>query len=200
MSQPNTGEPTHEDGDKERPGSQPLTDTVTTSLVANANAAWAEHFDNNQQRNRLSAQNPHLTDPYSPLETLMGDAYERFGNMSIETMSGTVKRVLQKFANRIVEDFRVHPYTYAPDLDYYVSLQDIRPIPDEIMIAGLTFHYAKWQASAKAQMFFTEYYATLNQILYQRKFGSGKVQLAAVDRPSITSATMAPITNEDGTP
>ena len=189
----NTGEPTYTDDDgKERPGSQALNSTVTTQMVSNADAAWQEHHKDSKLRNRFSAQNPQIAEPYSPLETLVNDAFERFGNMSVETLDGSVKRILFRYANRIIEDVRIHPYWDLPDLDYYISLQDCRPVPDEIMITGLAFHYAKWMNSTRAATLGAEYAQALNQILYQRKYGSGKLQMAAVDRPHIVSKTVSP--------
>jgi hypothetical protein len=183
MTRPVTGEPTHIDGDgKERPGSHSLTDTITVSVMSDADAAWAENVKDSKVRNMYSAQNPHLTEPYSPLETLIGDAFERYGNMSIDTLDAAVKRIMLRYANRIVEDMRIHPYGTMPDLDYYIHLQDTRPIPDEIMISGLAFHYAKWQKSSSASTFFAEYSQAMNQILYQRKYGSGKLQMNTVDK------------------
>lgn len=105
----------------------------------------------------------------------------RFGNQSIDTLDASVVFLLMRFANRIVEDIRFHPYSDLPDLDYYKSLTDTRPIPDEIMISGLAFHYAKWKHSERAKLMLAEYTQALNQILYQRKFGSGKIQMAATD-------------------
>lgn len=190
MSRPETGEPTHDDNGKERPGSQPLDSTVTPAVVSQADAAWKEHYADSKQRNAYSAQNPQTSEPYSPLETLITDAFERFGNMDASSMDSGLKRILLRFANRIIEDIRIHPYASLPDLDYYIDLQQTRPIPDEIMISGLAFHYAKWQDSSKARTLFAEYSQILNQILYQRKFGSGKIQMNTVDKPTETSSSI----------
>lgn len=178
MTKPITGEPTcKDDNGVSRPGSQSLTGVVTPVVVAQAEAAWADHYADSNVRNNYSGQNPHISEPYSPLETLITDAFERFGNMDASSMDGNIKRIMLRYANKIVEDIRVHPYASLPDLDYYTDLQQRRPIPDEIMISGLAYHYAKWQDSSKAKTFFAEYGQILNQILYQRKFGSGKIQM-----------------------
>lgn len=185
-----TEEPTYTDeAGVERPGSQSLNSVVNPSLVAAADAAWQEHYTANQMRNRNSSQNPHLAEPYSPLETLIEDAYSDFGNMSVDTLDGTVKKMLLRWANRIVEDMRIHPYFGIPDLDYYLNLQDTRPIPDMIMQLGLLYHYSKWQKSASAGTALVEYRNMTNQILYQRKFGSGKIQMNTVDKPSTIQST-----------
>ena len=146
-----TEEPSYvDDAGVERPGSQSLTSVVNPSVVASADALWDERYADNKKRNRNSSQNPYLSEPYSPLETLIEDAYADFGNMSVDTLDGTVKRMLLRWANRIVEDMRAHPYFSIPDLDYYLHLQDTRPIPDMIMELGLLYHYAKWQKSSTA--------------------------------------------------
>lgn len=187
MTNPITGEPTYDDEDGvTRPGSQDLTDVVTVSLARSAESLWKEHFKNNEHRNNYSGQNPHIAEPFSPLETLIEDAFQRFGNMSVDTLDGSIKRMLLRFANRIVEDIRIHPYGSTPDLDYYINLQDTRPIPDEIVLSGLAYHYSKWQSSTRTATFYTEYTQIMNQILYQRKFGSGKIQMNTVDKTSTT--------------
>lgn len=185
MSRPVTDEPTYIDEEGvERPGSQSLTGIITAEIVKQANDQWLEHNKDSQVRNNYSGQSPHIAEPFSPLESLIDDAFMRYGNMSVETLDGSIKMMLLRLANKIVEDIRYHPYTATPDLDYYVSLQDTRPIPDEIMISGLAYHYAKWQRSTSTTTFFAEYTQALNQILYQRKFGSGTIQLNTVDKPS----------------
>lgn len=190
MTRPTTEEPTHiDDAGVERPGSQPLRGVLTPTAVADADAAWAEHYADNKKRNNLSALHPELTEPYSPLETLIEDAYSDFGNMSVETLDGNVKRMLLRWANRIVEDMRIHPYFSIPDLDYYTSLQDTRPIPDVIMELGLHYHYAKWQKSTSAATALIEYTKMANQVLYQRKYGGGKIQMNTVDKPSVVQST-----------
>lgn len=190
MTKPTTEEPTYEDeAGVERPGSQSLTAVITPSSVANAEAVWSEHYADNEHRNRYSAQNPQLTEPYSPLETLIEDAFSDFGNMSVDTLDGNVKRMFLRWANRIVEDMRIHPYFSIPDLDYFIHLQDMRPIPDTIMQLGLLYHYAKWQKSAGAATALIEYTKMTNQILYQRKYGSGKIQMNTVDKPSTVQST-----------
>lgn len=187
MTQPTTGEPTYTDDDGVvRPGSQPMNSVVTPAVVNSAESAWADFAKANQMRNMFSAQNPNISDPYSPLESLIIDAFERFGNMSADTIDGDIKRILLRFANRIVEDIRIHPYSTINDLDYYKHIQDIRPIPDEIMIAGIAYHYAKWQSSARAAILYGEYQQTMHQILYHRKFGAGRIQMNTVDKDTRT--------------
>lgn len=178
-----TGEPTYtDDNGVERPGSQSMTGVVNPTTVKAADAAWADHYADNQQRGRLSAQMPHITDPYSPLEHLINAAIQDFGNMSVDTIDGSLRLMLLRKANMIIEDVRVHPYGSLPDLNYYVSLQDTRPIPDIIMIAGLAYHYADWMKSKYAAKYERDYYKTLSLVLYQRKYGSGKIQMNTIDK------------------
>ena len=178
-----TGEPTHtDDNGVERPGSQSLTGIVNPTTVKAADAAWSDHYADNQLRSRASAQLPHTGDPYSPLEQLINSAVADFGNMSVDTIDGSVRLILLRKANMIIEDVRLHPYGTIPDLDYYVSLQDTRPIPDAIMIAGLAYYYADWMKSKYAPKYERDYYRTLSLILYQRKYGSGKIQMNTIDK------------------
>ncbi len=189
MTRPITGEPTHTDENgKERPGSHSLSETINPAVAVQADLQWSEHYANSKVRNQYSAQNPQLSEPYSPLETLISDAFERFGNMDATSLDANIKRIMLRYANKIVEDIRIHPYASLPDLDYYIALQDTRPIPDEIMISGLAYHYAKWQDSSKARTLFAEYGQILNQILYQRKYGSGKIQMSTVDKEPTVQA------------
>lgn len=179
----NTGEPTHvDDAGATRPGAKELDGKVNPTTVKEIEATWKEHYADNQLRNHKSSQFPNLADPYSPLDSLITEAILRFGNMAPETVDGNVRLMLLRYANSIIEDIRAHPYGSLPDLDYYTSLSETRPIPDEIMISGLAFHYAKWNKSKETKIFFTEYQKTIGQILYQRKFGMGKIQMNTVDK------------------
>lgn len=180
----NNGEPTHSDGagNDYLPGSADLKTTITPAAVTAAEAAWKEHYATNQQSNRLSSQFPNQTDPYAPLTTLIDEGFMRYGNMNVDTIDGGIRQRMLRYANRIIEDIRIHPYSSTPALDYYVSIDDTRPIPDEIMISGLAYHYAKWMRSVDWRSFETDYRFMMNQILYQRKFGSGKIEMDTVDK------------------
>lgn len=183
MGKPVTGEPTHiDDKNVERPGSQPQDSIVTPASMAETDQVWSDHYSDAQKQNMYSAQNPQISEPYSPLESLITDAFERFGNMSADTLDGNIKRIMLRYANKIIDDIRIHPYSSTPRLDYYTSQQETRPVPDEIMISGLTYHYAKWQDSAKSRLLYPEYIQTMNQLLYQHKYGSGKIQMNTVDK------------------
>ena len=141
MTRPSTGEPIYlDDNGVDRPGSQDPKAIVTPDTIKDADAAWSEFGKNSQLENNYSAQNPNISEPFSPLETLIEDAFERFGNMSVDTLDAAIKRIMLKYANKIIEDVRCHPYGSTPNLDYYINLQDTRPVSDEIMISGLAYH------------------------------------------------------------
>lgn len=181
-----TEEPVHIDElGVERPGSQSLTSVVTPTSIAKADAAWDEHYADSEVRNMQSSLSPHIIGPYSPLETLIENAFIDYGNMSVDTLDGTLKRMMLRWANRIVEHMRIHPYFSIPDLDYYTSLQDTRPIPDMIVELGILYHYAKWSKSTTAGAAMVEYMNMASQILYQRKYGKGKIQMNTVDKTSV---------------
>ena len=77
-----------------------------------------------------------------------------------------------ELANRVVEDIRQHPYWVGGDIDYYQDTQERRPIPDLIMIDGLTAHYFIQQGSDKAMVFLQLYQANMTNILHDRSYGN----------------------------
>ena len=129
-----------------------------------------EYFAKSKIRNSFSSQQPNIDEPFSNLESLINDALKNFGNLYIDSIDPGVKALLLGRANRIVEDMRAHPYYPLPDLDYYKSLTDKRPIPDEIMISGLLYHYARFMRDSEWKEREKEYYTTASQILYTRMF------------------------------
>lgn len=184
MANPN--EPTHTDADgKDRPGSASLKQVINPSTARAAEAAWDENYTDLNLRKRKSAQAPNISQPYADLDDMITKAIQRFGNMSAQTVQGDVRLMMVGYANVIIEELRAHPYFSIPDLDYYISLNDKRPIPDEIMIAGLTYYYADWNDSNKAAKFGRAYYKNMNTILYQRKFGTGKIEMNTVDKDEV---------------
>lgn len=76
--------------------------------------------------------------------------------------------MMLEFANLVIDEVRNHPYWDSTQLDYYTSVSESLPVPDQIMIAGLLTQYAIQQASEKTQMFTMLYYKTLNQELWNR--------------------------------
>lgn len=112
--------------------------------------------------------NPNIVDGPAPLETLYLSQLRRFGDFRPDTSDGDVALLMLEFANDIIDDIRNHPYWDATDLDYYVSTQDARPIPDRIIQAGLLYYYADQQDSEKAPRLAARYYMVMNQELWNR--------------------------------
>jgi hypothetical protein len=182
MSKPITGEPTHEDEDgNEKPGPIDLKSTITADKAAEAEAISAEHYADADKRNRYSAMNPQIAEPHSPLDTLIIDALREYGEMNPNTLVADSQLLFIRLANKVVEDYRSHYYSDMPDMDYYVSMQETRQIPDVIMLLGLQHYYALQQASEKAKLKAPEYYQRLNQTLYNRKFGNGPIEIQPYD-------------------
>lgn len=181
MAKP-TGEPTHEGEDGVlRPG--PVAQgPITKAHVEEADSLTREFVNSREGNNRYSASNPHIAEPHSPLEALAFQALRRYGDMNPGTVDGETIMMFLEFANLIVEDLRSHPYWDAVYLDYYTHPQDVRPIPDPIMVAGLLAHYAAQQMSSKTEIYVPAYRKITAQILYNRKYGNGPIHMAVVDR------------------
>ena len=111
---------------------------------------------------------PHIKDGNAQLESLIFSALRRFGDFAPDTSDGNLMSMMLEFANLVIDEIRNHPYWDATQLDYYTSVSESRPVPDQIMIAGLLTQYAVQQASEKTQMFTMLYYKTLNQELWNR--------------------------------
>lgn len=118
---------------------------------------------------------PHITNKNnSPLEYLIMSALRRFGDFHASSVDGEVIMMFLEFANQILDEVRRHPYWDSPgdadkvELNYYVHPSDIRPVNDNIIIAGLLFLYAVQQGSDKLSLYGPAYYHTLNQELWDR--------------------------------
>jgi hypothetical protein len=96
----------------------------------------------------MASMNPQIRDLYSPLEELIMQALRRHGEFT--------------------------PSTYWTGLviDPYISIQDAREVPDNIIVLGMLFHYAIQQHSSKSQMASEKYFRTMNQTLYRTKHGT----------------------------
>lgn len=108
----------------------------------------------------------------TPLEDLVRSALTRAGNFSPSRIDGEVMMMMIELANRVVEDVRKNPYWTGGDLDYYNDPTECRPIPDMVMIDGLTAHYLIQQGSDKAMVFLQMYQANLTDILHHRVHGN----------------------------
>lgn len=119
---------------------------------------------------------------YSTLQILAHRALRRYGDMNPGTIEGDTSMLFIDFANEIIEDIRVHPYWNGGDIDYFVSLEETRPIPDMVMVMGLCFRYALQQFSDKQKLYGPLYYQTMNKLLYERNIGVGHPIMNAFDR------------------
>ena len=129
----------------------------------------------------ISNANPQVTDDFSPLSQLIQQTLRRYGNFVPGTVDGETKLMLLEFANNTIEDLRLHPYWDNKDVVYYRSLEDKRPIPDEIVKTGLAFYYANQQDSSKQQGNAGMYFKRMNAMLYERKYGDQRLKLVPVD-------------------
>lgn len=137
-----------------------------------------------------SAQHPSQAqrERYSPLESLIHSALTRAGNFSPARVDGMVMNMMIEFANRVIEEYRRHPYAPEEEIDYYTHQSETRPVPDMLMIDGLTAHYLIQQASEKAPLFLQIYQSNISDVLYQRKFGNQKIELSVKDKIKGTQA------------
>lgn len=135
-----------------------------------------------------SVHNPHLTEPYSELQTLVMTALRRYGDGAPGAIDGELMMMFLGFANDIIEEVRAHPYWealtqkgLAPALDYYTHPTDIRPIPDQIIVNGLIYYYALQQLSEKAGPAGPNYTRVMAQKLWQMLTGGARPQFTVVD-------------------
>lgn len=128
-----------------------------------------------------SDTNPHIREKFSPLETLMLQALRRYGDYNPGTVDGDVMLMFLEFANMIIDEIRQHPYHDNTDIDYYESISEFREINDQIIVAGLLYHYALQQGSEKVQFYLPSYNTTLNRQLWNKKNGNTKIRMTVVD-------------------
>ena len=179
---PESDEPTHTTADGSvEPGAIDLKSVVNANVAQDVDAAHRAHYKAKEKRNRYSANNPHLNSPYSTLETLTFQALRRYGDMHPGTVDGEVMMMFIEFGNLIIEDLRGHPYWENPEVDYYTHPSETRAIPDNIMVAGLLYHYSVQQQSNKIEAYGPMYFKMMNRILYQKKYGSGKLEVSPWD-------------------
>lgn len=130
---------------------------------------------------KISEGNPQVTDDFSPLSQLIQQSLRRYGNFAAGSIDGETKLMLLEFANNTIEDLRMHPYWDDKNVRYYKSLEETRPIPDEIVKTGLVFYYAAQQDSAKLATNGGAYYRRMNQMLYERKYGDQRIKMVPMD-------------------
>jgi len=130
----------------------------------------------------ISNTNPHIRETYSPLQALAMQALRRYGEFAPGTVDGDVLLMFIEFANMVIDDIRMHPYhDPATEIDYYNSIDETRAVNDQIITAGLLFHYAAQQGSDKVSLYGPMYFKTLNQQLWRKYNGNTKISLRVVD-------------------
>jgi hypothetical protein len=179
---PNSDEPTRVVDGKTEVGAIDLKSGLDANVAKDADKAHRDLQKSKEQRNRYSANNPHLNTPYSTLETLTFQALRRYGDMHPGTVDGEVMMMFVEFGNLIIEDLRGHPYWENPEMDYYTHPSEVRAIPDNIIVAGLLYHYSVQQQSNKIEAYGPMYFKMMNRILYQKKYGSGKIEVSPWDK------------------
>ena len=181
-----TEEPTNRDENNNvRPGGVDLRTPINKEKDRESTNANLKYLDENvNERNRYSASNPHLGEPYSSLQTLAMQSLRRYGDMHPGTVDGEVIMMFVEFANLVLEDLRSHPYFDNLEVDYYTHPTEHRNIPDQIMVAGLLYNYAVQQQSNKVEAYGPMYFRTMNRILYNRKYGNSKIEISPHDRGS----------------
>ena len=81
------------------------------------------------------------------------------------TVDGEVMMMFIEFANLVIEDLRGHPYWDNPEINYYTHPSEVMPIPDNIMVSGLLYHYAVQQQSNKIEAYGPMYFKMMNRVL-----------------------------------
>lgn len=182
-SLPANDDPRHTNADGSTSvGAVDLKSTIDANTASSADAAWRSNEQAREKRNRFSGNQPHIKAPYAPLETLVLQALRRYGDMHPGTVDGEVMMMFIEFANLVIEDLRGHPYWDNPEMDYYIHASEWRAIPDNIVVAGLLYHYAVQQQSNKIEAYGPMYFKMMNRVLFQRKYGSGKIELSPWDK------------------
>jgi hypothetical protein len=124
-----------------------------------------------------------IVDGNSPLETLALRVLRRYGEGSPSTLDADTMLMFVDYGNMVLDDMMAHPYwEKGVSLPYYQHQQQVRSVPDQLLMAGLLAKYAIDKASSKAPRYEADYYMRLNQVLARVKFGVGaQFEMQAVD-------------------
>jgi hypothetical protein len=135
---------------------------------------------------------------HGPLSRLMSMALVIFGDNNMAMADGQLVHLLLHFANMVVDEVNAHPYRDDIDpVEYYVSPEDVRPVADQIMIAGIAGFYAAQQASSKAPALMSSYYRTMNQRLWFELNGLTDIQARPRDAGSYSRINGQPLPAEE---
>ena len=190
-NRPDADEPTRVVDGKVEVGAVDPKSVVDANSATHADSKHRELQKTKSNRNRwYSANNPHPK-LASTLETLTFQALRRYGDMHPGTVDGEVMMMFVEFGNLIIEDLRGHPYWENPEMDYYTHPSETRAIPDNIIVAGLLYHYSVQQQSNKIEAYGPMYFKMMNRILYQKKYGSGKIEVSPWDKSQRPSGIQA---------
>jgi len=132
----------------------------------------------------VTSRSPHIRDEYSPLQHLAMNALRLWGEYHPSTMDSDMSILMLDLANDVVGEWNDHPYVKEAGLtpvDEYVSIEEARSIPDDVMTKGILAHYAVQQFSPKAQLIMPQYYKLMNRRTWDILSGGGKIRLRQVD-------------------
>lgn len=132
---------------------------------------------------------PNIKDGNSPLDYIMRRVLIRHGESSLDAADDAYIMMMVEFANEVIDQVKAHPYydeaTMAPGgLQYYTSQHDARPVPDSVMLAGLSYMYALQQGSSKTGPLQSIFFQTMNRdlwILLTGSAGSQRLRMRPVD-------------------
>jgi hypothetical protein len=131
-----------------------------------------------------SVTQPQIFDGPADLQTLATRALMQYGDFAPGAVHGEVILMFIDLANEVIDDIRSHPYWDGSALSYYRHQTDRRPIPDNLIIAGLLAKYSVQQASEKAGIRVSLYVSTLNKLLWYKLNGNGPIALSVMDEGS----------------
>ena len=129
-----------------------------------------------------TSSNPNIRDHYSPLEDLIIKVLRRYGEFHPSSVDGEVSLMMIDFANSILLDYNTHPYRSGETaIEHYISLQEAREIPDEIIMSGLLYYYAVKQMSQKMTPYKSMYDNNMNRITYYNKYGNTGILITKLE-------------------